>query len=237
MSDENENQPTSEPDIDWTSSSDDEVQSDKADQPDEDNAHVEGDDEPEAEGEQAAPEGEPEPETDLGDEPPEFWSAEKKALWAKVTDPEVRAAIKEHVNEASRVTSTKMEEAAAKARAAEESAQAAIANQEKSVAWWKQNGPLLNSIIQGKWAGVDWNKLAAEDPAGYVAAKHQQEQEQGWLQGMAQRHQHEAQQIDQRRLAAHQNERQAEHGKLAAKFPAEFGTQEAAQKTYTELSS
>lgn len=169
------------------------------------------------------------------DDPPEFWSADRKALWAKIADPEVRAAIKGHVEEVSRGTARKLEESATKVRQAEESARGAIGNQEQLAAWWKANGPSIQRLVMGRWADVDWNKLSADDPAGYVQAQQQMNSELGQLRALNERHQAEIKKVEDRQKADHQRERAAEHAKLAAKYPKEFGG-EGAQKTYDALS-
>jgi hypothetical protein len=169
------------------------------------------------------------------DAPPEFWSAERKALWAKVTDPELKAAIRGHVEDVSKGTAKKLEEHALKVRQAEESARAATENQDQLANWWKANGQRIQLAVLGKWASVDWQKLSVDDPAGYVQAKQQLESEQQFVRDVTQRHQVEVKKAEQRQEQAHQRERAAEHAKLAEKYPNEFGP-EKAQETYTTLS-
>ncbi|HYC65672.1 MAG TPA: hypothetical protein VEC14_13145 [Reyranellaceae bacterium] len=194
--------------------------------------------EPEAEAApEEQPEGEPQPEAEDDDPPPEFWSAEKKAHWAQLkAHPELRAAIREHYEEATRATSKKIEEAAVKAKAAEEKATEFEKQQAQSVAWWQQFGPILHKQLQGKWAGVDWATLARENPAEYVAKKAEHDAEQAQFTALAQRQQQEAQEVARRAKERHQAERAEHHAKLAAKYPAEFGTPEKAQARYNELS-
>lgn len=193
--------------------------------------------EPEAEAApEEQPEGEPQPEAEDDDPPPEFWSAERKAEWKKITDPALRAAIKGHYEESTRATAQKIEEAAKARKAAEEKASEFEKQQAQSVAWWQQFGPILHKQLQGKWAGVDWATLARENPAEYVAKKAEHDAEQAQFAALAQRQQQEAQEVARRAKDKHQAERAAEHQKLAAKFPKEFGTPEVAQKTYDTLS-
>jgi hypothetical protein len=171
------------------------------------------------------------------DPPPDFWSAERKALWAKIQDPEVRAAIKGHVEDASKAISSKMEEAAKARKAAEDQAKQYEVQQAQSVAWWQQFGPVLQKQLQGKWAGVDWAGLARENPAEYVAKKAEYDAEQAQFSALAQRQQQEAQDVARRAQEHHQRERMAEHQKIAAKYPKEFGTPEVAQKTYDAIAA
>lgn len=169
------------------------------------------------------------------DEPPEFWSAERKALWAKIQDPEVKAAIRGHVEDASKATARKLEEAATKARQAEEAARAHQANQEQLASWWQVNGQRIGQLVQGKWAGVDWNDLAANNPGEWARLRQQYESEMGQVREMQTRHDAEVKAVETRREQAHRQERAAEHEKLARKFPGEFAG-EKAQQTYDTLS-
>lgn len=169
------------------------------------------------------------------DDPPEFWSAERKALWSKITDPEVRAAIRDHVGEVSTATARKLQENATKVREAEESAKAALSNQNQLAAWWQQNGQTIQRMVMGKWASVNWNQLAADHPAEYVRLKAEYEGEQNALRQMSERHDQEVKARDQRLQAAHKQERAGEHAKLATKYPNEFGA-EKAEATYRTLS-
>ena len=170
------------------------------------------------------------------DEPPEFWSAEKKALWADIKDARIKAAIKEHVQTASVATAKRMEEAALKVKAAEEASKMALDNQAQAVQWWQQVGPTLERVVQGRWAGVNWNQLAAEDPGRYVQMKAAYEQEMGVLQAVAAKHQADQQQLSARAQRAEQQARAEHHRMLAEKYPKEFGDTKTAEQTYGVLS-
>jgi hypothetical protein len=246
--------PVSAGDIDWSSSSNDEdragftpAERAKVAEPPQppphepDDAPVEGDDTLKADNPDklAIDEDDDAPEIDAeeGDEPPEFWSKEKKALWSKITDPEVKAAILEHERTASTVTSKRLEEASLKVKAATEAEKAALDNQAQAVQWWQTMAPVLNQVVEGRWAGVDWNRMAQESPAEYVKFKAQYEQERGVLQQMGQKHQADMQVLQQRAQAAEQEARRVEHSKLAEKYPREFGDTKAAEQTYGVLSN
>jgi hypothetical protein len=185
----------------------------------------------EAEGEQPTEGGE-------DDAPPDFWSAERKALWAKLKGPDyadVRAAIKGHVDDASKAISGKMEEAAAARKEAEARAEKFAKEQEASVAWWQQAGPAVQRALTGKWAGVDWATLARENPAEYVAKKAEHDADVAQFQALNHRQQQEAQAVQARAKEKHQQERAAEHQKLAAEFPKEFAADKA-QESYNKYS-
>ena len=57
-------------------------------------------------------EEEPESEGERYDQAPAFWSAERKALWERITDPEARQAIHEHEKERVASANRKIEAAA-----------------------------------------------------------------------------------------------------------------------------
>jgi hypothetical protein len=185
--------------------------------------------------ETAEPEAEQTLEPDPNDEPPEFWSAEKKEIFRTLT-PEAKAAVREHYEEATRSTNRKIEEAALARKAAEDAARQHQANQEQLASWWQVNGQRIGQMVAGKWAGVDWNDLAANNPGEWARLRQQYESEMGQVREMQTRHEAEVKAVEQRREVAHRQERAAEHEKLAKKFPKEFGTPEVAQKTYDSLS-
>lgn len=178
-------------------------------------------------------EAEVEADPDPADEPPEFWSAEKKEIFRTLT-PEQKTAVREHYEEATRSTNKKIEEAAVARKAAEDAAKQHIANQEQLAAWWQTNGQRIGQMVQGKWAGVDWNDLSANNPGEWARLRQQYESEMGQVRDMQVRHDAEVKAVETRRLQTHQQERAAEHEKLAKKFP-EF-TAEKAQGTYDTLS-
>lgn len=171
--------------------------------------------------------------TDL--DPPEFWSKEKKALWEKA-DPELRQAILDHDKEARGSANKRIEEAATQRKEAERQSQEAIAVREQLAAWWKQTGPVLAQQFQSKW-NIDWQALAKDDPARYVALTAQRDQEAATLSETIKRHEAEVQASDQRATQALQATKRAEHEKLATEMPEFFGKPEVAQKTYDELST
>lgn len=205
-------------------------------------ASLAADDEPEPEAAQEQPEGEAEPaeqeqqeQDEPGEEPPEFWSAERKALWGKIP-AEFRGPIREHYEEATRATNKKLEDAALRANKAEESAKAALAEREQLAGWWQANGPGFSAMFQSKWAKILTPELAKDNPGEYVRLKAEHDAEKAVLDQAQHVHHQEVQKAQQRAEQAHQQVRAAEHSKLATKFPKLFGTTEAATKTYGELS-
>lgn len=177
---------------------------------------------------------EPQEQPDPYAEPPEFWSAERKELWGKITDPAIRQAL--HENEKERIASTnkKIEETSLAKKSLEEKVQTFTQERDQLANWWKDMAPKLGQAFQSKWAGVDWQRLSVEDPARYVQAKAAYDQEFGLFQQAAQRHQTEITAANQRAEAALNDSKRAEHAKLVDQFPDHFAG-EKAQKTYDEL--
>lgn len=190
--------------------------------------------------EQAQPQGEEGQQTEGEDDdpPPEFWSAEKKAVWAKITDPEARAAIREHYNETIKSTNKKIEEAALKSKEAEARATAAHQAQEQSAAWWTQAGPQIQQMLTTKWSHFTpeyREQLANENPAESVKQEAAFRRDQEQWNALRTKQQAEMAEVQRRAQERHQSERAAEHAKLATKYPKEFGA-EKAQETYNTLS-
>lgn len=134
-------------------------------------------------GEDDAPEDDPASEEDAEDaeeepeapviDPPKFWSAEEKALFAKAP-PEVQEIIVAREAESSRQVSLAKEEAA-KAR---KDAEIISAIGDKIDAELER----ARAIFQGKWDGVDWAQWAREAPQEAIAAKFEYDAEQAELQ-------------------------------------------------------
>jgi hypothetical protein len=105
------------------------------------------------------PEEEPAPAID----PPASWKAEDRALWAKVP-PDVQAIIARRDREANDIVLVRTTEMAEERRA---SAEARLAERGE----YKQNLEKLLFVASPeaqKFAQIDWQRLAAENPADYV---------------------------------------------------------------------
>ena len=155
---------------DTAEGADDEDTEDEASdqEPGEDDAPDE--DDPASEDEPAEDE-EDEPETPAID-PPKFWSAEEKALFAKAP-PEVQQVIAAKDAEYSRQVSLAKEEAAVARKDAE-----IIAEVRDKI---DQTLERAQTIFQGKWDGVDWAQWAKDAPQEAIAAKFEFDAEQAEL--------------------------------------------------------
>jgi hypothetical protein len=192
-----------------------------------------GDDEP-----VAAAAGEGEPETDEPDpyaEPPEFWSKERKELYARVTDPEVRQAIHEQEKERVAATSKKLEEAANERKTSIEKAQQLESERDQLANWWKDTGPKLAAAFRSRWENVNWDQLAADNPAEWARQKQEFENHSNLIRGAAEKHEGELRAASQRAAQSLQRAKRDAHEEVAKKYPDHFGKPEVAQKTYDEI--
>jgi len=180
-------------------------------------------------------EGEPEGEADPYAAAPEFWSAEKKALWEKITDPELRAAIHDHERQGATAVNKRLMEAAEETKQAKSQLEKFSAERDQLAAWWQNMGPQFAQAFSNKWDGYDWLKMASEDPALYTKLTAQRDAEAKMLQETQRRHEVEVQSANQRAQESFKQIRQAEHEKLAAKLP-DFAADKA-QATYDKLGS
>lgn len=183
-------------------------------------------------------EEQPEAEPEAGDpyaEAPEFWSKERKALYAKITDPDVRKAIHEQDAESRSAVSKKIEEAALEKKSLAEKASEYERERDQLAAWWKDTGPKLATAFRSKWEGVNWSELAENNPAEYVKLQEAYKQDVALIQQAAERNEREQALANKRAEKALQDTKRAEHEKLAAKLPEHFGKPDVAQKTYDQL--
>jgi hypothetical protein len=209
--------------------------------PDAANAQEEGGDTETGQEGDAETEGqETETEQEAGadaDGAPEFWSAEDKAILDAVP-ADARAAItpllRKYEQQRISFVNEKVREAATAREEAMKVANAVGSVVEQAAAWWQQNGPQFEQAFGDKWAGVDWNKLAADNPAEWARLKQAHDHEASLLAEAKKRGQADMAAASKRAEAQLQQARQAEHGKLATKLPEFFG-EKAAAKTYTEL--
>jgi hypothetical protein len=195
-----------------------------------------GDDEPtQAAADDDEPIGAEPDEGEDGDPPPSFWSAEDKALWNKLA-PELRPIIAKYEKMRHDFADQKAAEAAAERKRALEEAQKAAGANEQYAKWWQENGPVFTKTFVDKWQGIDFDKLAEENPAEWARLSQLRTKEHQLLQQAHQ--QAEVGRAEQAKRAkdAEQQARLAEHNKLATLYPKEFGTPEAAKRTYDTLS-
>jgi hypothetical protein len=205
-------------------------------QPDPDNAQPEGGEVVAAEeGEEGEEQPEEQAASEADGEAPTFWDADDKAAWATVP-PALRPLIQKYEQKRVQFEQEKGREAAQARKEAAEDVQKVSAVIEEGAKWWQANQPQFFKAFGDKWAGVDWVKLAEEDPARCQQLRIQQEQEGKLLQEAHARGQRDIEATKQREQERFNQVRLAEHEKVAAKLPEYFGTREKADKTYKELS-
>jgi len=187
-------------------------------------------DEPAAE---ADVEVEADPQAAVADDAPEFWSAEDKAAWQDVPKP-LRPLIAKYEQQRIAFVNEKTREAAQVREEAMRVAQGAVGVVEQAAAWWQQNGPSFQQAFADRWSQVDWNKLAADNPAEWTRLKQQRDHEATLLVEANRRGQAEIAVANERAQRAFFEARQVEHAKLEKKLPEYFGPDVSA-KTYGEL--
>jgi hypothetical protein len=168
------------------------------------------------------------------DGPPEFWSADDKAMWRDVPEG-LRPVIAKYEQQRIAYVNEKSREAAQAREEAMHIAQNAAAAVDRAAAWWQQNGAAFHQAFTDKWSQVDWNKLAEENPAEWTRLKQQRDNEAALLLEANRRGQAEMAAANLRAEAAFHEARQAEHAKVVAEMPEHFGTPEKAARTYGEL--
>lgn len=213
-----------------------------------DRAAVEGDDSPPAQehdtptGEPAGPDESPatsddagtaEPDASPAIEPPASWASDDKEAFSKLP-PDLQQRIAAREAERERAVSQSQRDAAEQRKAAEaEKAQIQLERQQYAQRL-QSFIPQLHQAIQGKYANVDWNKLASEDPAQWAALKQQFETDSLRLrvaENEARRVQDQQKQEYEKRVADFVSEQKAE---LARKRP-ELAKPEAVQKLHKFL--
>ncbi|MBI2741781.1 MAG: hypothetical protein HYX38_35270 [Rhodospirillales bacterium] len=178
---------------------------------------------------------ETEPQVAVADEAPEFWNADDKAAWQDVPEA-LRPMLRKYEQQRIAFVNEKTREAAQVREESLRVAQGAVGVVEQAAAWWRQNGPVFQQAFADKWSQVDWNKLAADNPAEWARLKQQRDHEATLLLEANRRGEAEIAIANERAGRAFIEARQVEHAKLAKKLPEYFGPDVAA-KTYGDLGS
>jgi hypothetical protein len=176
---------------------------------------------------------EADPQAAVADDAPEFWSADDKAAWQDVPVA-LRPLIAKYEQQRIAFVNEKTREAAQVREEAMRVAQGAVGVVEQAATWWQQNGPAFQQVFADRWSQVDWNKLAADNPAEWTRLKQQRDHEATLLVEANRRGQTEIAIANQRAERAFFEARQVEHAKLEKKLPEYFGPDVSA-RTYGEL--
>ena len=167
------------------------------------------------------------------DEAPEFWSPDDKAAWQKVPEA-LRPVLRKYEQQRIAYVNEKLREAAKAREEAGRAAREATTVIEQAATWWHQHGPTLQKAVADKWAQVDWNRLAQENPSEWTRLRQQRDHEAALVQEADRRGQADIERTRERAHLALQEARAAEHRKLEAKLPQYFGPESAAA-TYQAL--
>lgn len=132
------------------------------------------------EAEPAAEEAQPEQETQDTETEEDLPPLKAPAFWKKAARDvfeqlprQAQEQLLEQERERNEGVERALREAAEKRKSAESESSATQNERQRLKTALDQLVPDLQLAIQGKWAGVDWKKLAAEDQATYVAYQHQ----------------------------------------------------------------
>src|SRR4030095_5183577 len=101
-------------------------------------------------------------------------------------------------------------------------AQGAVGVVEQAAAWWQQNGPAFQQAFADRWSQVDWNKLAADNPAEWTRLKQQRDHEATLLIEANRRGEAEMAVANNRAQRKFAETKQAQHDQLAKKLPQFF---------------
>jgi len=169
---------------------------------------------PEADDDEGIDPDEPEEEPAPAIDPPQSWKADEKTAWAKLP-PEVQAIVARREGERDRYISTRSQEMAEERRA---SAEARLTERGE----YKQNLEKLLFVAAPeaeKFTQIDWQRLAAENPADYVRLTAERDALRGRIASI----QGEIQRIDYQSNAEREQQfgqfRQEQAQLLAAKLP------------------
>jgi hypothetical protein len=140
------------------------------------------------EAEPAAQEAQPEETTETETEEtlpplkaPTFWKKDARDIF-EALPRHAQEAFLEQERERNAGVERQMREAAEKRKSADTELTATQTERQRLKAALDQLLPDLQRSLQGRWANVDWNKEAAENPANYVVLRQQFESEMGQFQ-------------------------------------------------------
>lgn len=148
-------------------------------------------------------------------DPPQSWSAEAKARFRQLP-PDLQAVVAERASEQDRTFARRMSDVAEQRKAAEAERQATATERAQ---YARSLETVRQMLTQAAPQSVDWDAMAREDPAGYIAAMHAEGQRQARLQAVEaeqQRLQHRHLR-DQEAAIAQQLEQQ--HARLLEALP------------------
>lgn len=168
-------------------------------------------------------------------DPPAHWKKAAKELFASLS-PEVQAQLVAQERERDQHVNRKMEEAAELRKGAESERSSIESERQRLKSALDTLIPQLKRTLQGKYAGVDWQKLAQERPDQYVALRAQAEADVAQLQ----RAEQEQKALQDQQQAASQKERddlaRKEWGALLDKRP-EFKDPAKAKKFFEDVNA
>jgi hypothetical protein len=172
-------------------------------------------------------------ETEAAGDAPQFWDAEDREAY-KQLPPTAKAIVLKYEQKRVAFEQEKGRETAQVRAEARQVVERAAGFIEQGAAWWQQNGPAFQQAFADRWSQVDWNKLAADNPAEWTRLKQQRDHEATLLIEANRRGEAEMAVANNRTQRKFAETKQAQHDQLAKKLPQFFGPDVAA-KTYKDL--
>jgi hypothetical protein len=166
--------------------------------------------------------------------PPNSWSKEDKAVFAQLP-PEAQAVIVKRESEQNRAFTQKTQEIAEHRKALESTFQEIHAERE-AYARNLQQLLFVAAPEAQRFANIDWQQLAQEQPAEYVRMTAERDAMRGRIGGIQQELQRVAAHAEQAQAQQFMQLRQAEQQRLIEALP-DFGDQEKAPKKVAEMRS
>jgi hypothetical protein len=210
------------------------------DEPDLGNARPEGDevvpDDGVADDVELPPDDEETVEQDTSalNDAPSFWSVEDKAAWETIP-PQLRPLIKKYEQQRTEYAESKAQEAARIRQEAIEYAKQAADVVTQGAQWWQANSPQFFKAFGDRWAQVDCNTLADQNPAEWARLKQMHEAEGHLLREAHERGQRDIAAAQQREQAQIEERKRSSHEQVARELPNLYGSPERAAKTYDTI--
>jgi hypothetical protein len=153
---------------------------------------------------------------------PEFWNEEDRKHWL-TAPPELREVVKRMEKQRIEAVNEKTREASEKVRTASEGAKQLLDLVQNSAQWWQANGAAIQQSLEGKWAGVDWADLSANNPAEFTRLKFLKEQDDAVLSQAKAQGERDMAITQQRQQAELVDKKRAGHAVVAKEMPEHFG--------------
>jgi hypothetical protein len=153
---------------------------------------------------------------------PEFWNEEDRKAWLEADPRKMREIVTRTEKQRNVAVNEKTREAAEKVRTASEGAKQLLDLVQNSAQWWQANGAAVQHGLQGKWASVNWDDLAENNPAEHTRLKHLKDKDDAILAQVRAQGERDMQITQQRQEAELVDLKRAGHAVVAKEMPEHF---------------